>query len=150
MREQAERLLSRSRKGWFKTKPLFESYRAVSEADVALAEERVNTALPADLRAWLLLVGYGDINDLSFRFEWFSQVEQGALRGAVRFAQDALGNFYAYVPSDERIVFFSRSAPEYAVLALRFRAFMQELERRDYKIIEWVERLAGLPYSWAA
>ncbi|MEQ1806113.1 MAG: SMI1/KNR4 family protein [Burkholderiaceae bacterium] len=106
----------------------------MAEADITLAEERAGAKLPTDLKTWLQIVGYGDINeDLSFRFEWLRQVEQGELKGAVLFAQDGLGNFYAYVPSDERIVFFSRSAPEYSVLAPSFRAFMEELERRDYE-----------------
>ncbi len=151
MHELAARLLNRNRKSWLRTKPLFEAYRKVSEVDVAAAERKAGAALPTDLRSWLLLVGYGDINeDLSFRFEWFSQVEQGALSGAVLFAQDILGNFYAYVPSDGSIIFFSRSASEYAVLAPSFRSFMEELERRDYKIMEWVESIAGLPYRWDA
>ena len=151
MRELAERLLNRSEKIWLRAKPLFEPYRQVSETDIALAEEKIGAALPADLRDWLLLAGYGDIDgNLSFRFEWLSRVEQGRRGGALLFAQDILGNFYAYAETDGSIVFFSRSAPEYAVLAPSFRTFMEELERRDYKIMEWVESLAGLPYRWDA
>jgi hypothetical protein len=144
-------MLKRSRKMWLGTKPVFEPYRAVSAADLTLVEQTVRADLPEDMRAWLLLVGYGDINeDLSFRLEWFKSVEQGALKGAVLFAQDNLGNFYAYVPSDGSIVFFSRSAPQYAVLASSFRVFMEELEQRDYKLMQWVESLVGIPYQWDA
>ena len=151
MREIAERLLSRIKKGWLKSKPLFEHWRAVTENDIALAEQKVGVALPNDLRAWLLFVGYGDINeDLSFRFEWLKPVESGELRGAVMFAQDTLGNFYAWSPPDERIVFFSRSESKYAVLARDFRTFMEKLERRDYDVLTWVKTLAGQPYDWDA
>jgi SMI1 / KNR4 family (SUKH-1) len=151
MREIAERLLSRSKRGWFKSKPLFEPWRTVTDTDIALAEQKVGAALPKDLRAWLLLVGYGDINeDFSFRFEWLKPVESGELRGAVMFAQDTLGNFYAWSTPEERIVFFSRSESKYAVLARDFRTFMEELERRDYDVLAWVETLAGHPYDWDA
>ncbi|WP_428415729.1 SMI1/KNR4 family protein [Methylibium sp.] len=151
MREIAERLLSRTKKSWFKSKPLFENWRTVTETDIALAEQKLGTALPTDLRAWLLLVGYGDINEgLSFRFEWLKLVESGELRGAVMFAQDALGNFYAWTTPGERILFFSRSESKYAVLAHNFRDFMKELERRDYDVLAWVEALACQPYEWDA
>jgi hypothetical protein len=146
MRDIAERVLSRSRKRWFRSKPLFEHHKPVSATDLVRIEEKVNAALPEDLKAWLLAVGYGDIDeDLSFRSEWFQQVEQGELKGAVLFAQDSLGNFYAYMPKDERIIFFSQS--EYAILALGFRAFMEELEHRDFKVLEWVESVSAIPYD---
>jgi hypothetical protein len=151
MREISERLLNRTLKGWFKSKPLFERHRAVSEADIELAEQKIGTGLPKDLRAWLLLVGYGDINEeLSFRLDWLNSIEQGALQGAVVFAQDSLGNFYASAAPDERIIFISRSSPEYALLASNFRTFVEELERRDYKLLDWVESLVGVPYRWDA
>jgi hypothetical protein len=82
--------------------------------------------------------------------EWFKPVESGSLRGAVLFAQDILGDFLAFVPSNGSIVFFSRSAPEHSVLAANFGAFMQELERRDFKTMQWVESVAREPYAWDA
>ena len=151
MRALAERLLTRTRKKWFRTRQLFESYAPVSAADLERVEQEVGSNLPADLRDWLLAVGYGDIDEsLSFRYEWFRSFEQGHLKGAVFFAQDDLGNFYAYLPSDESIIFFYRSAPEYAVLAPSFRSFMEELEGRDFELGEWVDSLATLPYPWDA
>jgi hypothetical protein len=151
MRDIADRVLSRCRKRWVRSKRLFEHLKPVSVTDLVRIEEKVNVALPEDLKAWLLAVGYGDIDeDLSFRSEWFKQVEQGELKGAVLFAQDSLGNFYAYMPKDGRIIFFSREAPEYAILALGFRAFMEELEHRDFKVLEWVDSVSALPYDWDA
>ncbi len=93
------------------------------------------------------MVGYGDIDeDLSFRAEWFKDVDRGEAKGAAMYAQDTLGNFYAYAPGDERIILFSRSSPEYAILAPSFRAFMEELERRDFKEMDWgrVRRSASI------
>ena len=66
------------------------------------------------------------------------------------FAQDELGNFYAFVPESGAIVFFSRSAREYAILASSFASFMAELESRDFKVIEWAESVPALPYAWDA
>jgi len=151
MRDLADRILSRTRKGWIRTKPLFEPHRAVSEDDLAHVEREVDARLPADLKAWLLAAGYGDIDgDLSFRAEWFKRVDRGEAKGAVMFAQDTLGNFYAFTRQEERIILFSRSSPEYAVLASGFRAFLEELERRDFKVMDWVESVALLPYDWDA
>ena len=149
MRDLADRILSRTRKGWLRSRPLFEPHRAVSESDLAQVEAKVKE-LPSDLEAWLLAVGYGDIDgDLSFRAEWFNEVDRGDAKGAVIFAQDILGNFYAYAPERE-IIFFSRSTPEYAILAPSFREFMEELERRDFKVMDWVESIVLLPYHWGA
>jgi len=151
MRDLAERILSRNRKGWFRSRPLFEPHHPVSEGDLAQVEREVDAKLPADLKAWLLAVGYGDIDgDLSFRAAWFKNVDRGEAKGAVMFAQDTLGNFYAFTREAEHIILFSRSSPEYAVLASGFRAFLEELERRDFKVMDWVESVALLPYDWGA
>ncbi|MEK8035049.1 SMI1/KNR4 family protein [Ideonella sp. DXS29W] len=122
----------------------------MSEADIELVERHIETELPQDLKAWLLAVGYGDLDEaLSFRSEWFKKVEQGELKGAVVFAQDELGNFYGFLASGA-IVFFSRSAPEYAVLASGFASFMAELEARDFKVVQWAGSVPALPYAWDA
>jgi hypothetical protein len=114
-------------------------------------ESRLGRKVPAPLKSWLALVGYGDADQaLSFRSEWLERVDEGELKGALRFAQDVLGNFYAFAPDNERIVFFSRSEPAYAVLAPSFEAFLGELERRDFKIVDWVESLELAPYAWSA
>ena len=151
VRDIADRLLERRRKGWFRSKPLFESYAQASGPELAKVEGKLGVPLSSSLAAWLAAVGFGDIDeDLSFRAEWFSVVEQGELKGAVLFAQDTLGNFYGYHPSNERIVFFSRSEPGYAVLAQNLREFLEELERRDWRIMGWVESIPLLSYEWTA
>lgn len=151
MRALADRVNSRTRRKLLRSRPLFEPYRSVSAADIARVEHQVESKLPQDLREWLLAIGYGDLDEsLSFRFEWFKKIEPGELKGAVMFAQDELGNFYAFVPESGAIVFFSRSAREYAILASSFASFMAELESRDFKVIEWAESVPALPYAWDA
>jgi len=151
MRELINRIVSESRKTWLRTRPVFVRHAPVSSAEIDRIEQEVRTILPTDLREWLLEAGYGDVNEqLSFRREWFRAVEHGHLTGAVLFAQDELGNFYAYVPADGSIVYFCRSSPEYAVLASSFRDFMEELEYRAFKLTEWVDRLPTAPYCWDA
>ena len=150
MEDIAARLLSGKRKCLFGYKPLFEPYRVVSKDDLSGLERKLHARLPAALRSWLLLVGYGDIaEELSFRAEWFKHVDSGVLKGNVLFAQDALGNFYSFDPGKESIHFFSRSEPEYAMLAPNFRVFMEEVERRGFHVLEWVESLPALPYDWS-
>lgn len=94
---------------------------------------------------------YGDLDDdISFRSEWLTKIERGVFKGAVQFAQDILGNFYAFAPQDGRVVYFSRSTPEYAVLAPDFNSFLKELERRNFKILEWTESIELSPCDWNA
>ena len=151
MRALADRLQSARRKGWFPSTPVFARHAPVSQADIAALEFRLGGPIPEDLRSWLLIMGFGDIDQaLSFRSEWFQPVESGQLRGGFRFAQDELGNFYASAPSAGSVAFFPRSEPAYAMLSPSFRNFLEELERRDYKIIEWVNSLELTPYEWAA
>ena len=105
MHDLAARFLNTTRKKWFRVRPLFEAYKPITASEVERIEAKVGAALPEDLKAWLLAVGYGDVDEtLSFRYEWFFAVEQGQLRGVVSFAQDERGNFYAYSPNDGRIV----------------------------------------------
>lgn len=151
MREIATRLVSEKRESWFRSRPVFKRHAPVSSADLHLIEQEVGASLPADLREWLLEVGFGDLNEqLSFRREWFRPVEQGHLRGAVLFAQDDLGNFYAYVPASGDIIYFCRSSPEFAVLASSFRGFLEELEHRRLNLREWIDDLPTAPYCWTA
>ena len=136
-------MLNARRKGWLHTRPLFDPFESVGESEIEQAELRAGEQLPADLKAWLLAVGYGDIDEkLSFRRDWFHKIEDGRLAGSVTFAQDELGNLYAFDPNDGSIFFLSRSSPEYARLASHFRAFMEELERRDFRLEEWTKTLS--------
>jgi hypothetical protein len=144
----AERILKKTRKTWFHTRPVFEPFTPVSAAEVERIESAVGAPLPEDLKAWLLAVGYGDVDEtMSFRYDWFHTIEQGQLSGAVIFAQDDLGNFYACSPNNGSIHFFERSASEYATVAPSFHAFMEELERRDFKLGEWMDGLSLLRYD---
>jgi len=150
MRELADSLLSAHRKGWFRSKPMFERQATASESDILAIEKRLEHRLPEDLRCWLALVGFGTINeDLNIQAVWFSLVESGHLKGGFKFAQDILGNFYACAPNGGDIIFFDRHEPGYAVLAPTFRAFIEELERREYKIMDWVDSIELSPYAWA-
>jgi hypothetical protein len=141
------RVLSARRKRLFGSKPLFQPYKPAT--DIESVEARVGALLPASLRAWLVAAGYGDIDEaLSFRSEWFDSIDRGELQGHVMFAQDDLGNFYSFSPNDGTIHFICRSAPEFAVLATNFAAFLAELEHRDFRLKEWTDSLKAQPYSW--
>jgi hypothetical protein len=146
-----QRILGLRRSGRLPSEPIFKPYQAVSKAELIEVEVKVGAKLPDDFQVWLLTAGYGDIGeDLSFRPEWFKRVEQGPLRGALLFAQDTLGNFYAFTPRDERVVHFSRSTSEYAVLAPNFYSFVKELERRSFEVLQWVDSVDFSPYDWNA
>ncbi|GHU02671.1 hypothetical protein FACS1894154_12530 [Betaproteobacteria bacterium] len=148
MQALTERILTKTRKKWFHTYPLFCPFKPVGSADIERVESGVGTPLPNDLKVWLLSAGYGDVDEaLSFRHDWFHTIEQGRLKGSVIFAQDDLGNFYAYSPSEQNIHFFARSSSEYATVAPSFGAFMEELERRDFRLGEWMDGLALAPYD---
>lgn len=107
--------------------------------------------LPEDFKLWLLHVGFGDVGEeLGFRKEFFAPVTEGELKGGVQFAQDILGNFYAFPPVGECVFFLSRSEPTCAVLASSFRGFLSELERHEYNITQWVDSVERSPYAWSA
>jgi hypothetical protein len=148
MQAFADRILTKTRKKWLRVQPLFKPFKPVRDTEVNRIESKVGAPLPKDLKAWLLAVGYGDVHEtLSFRYDWFHTIKGGHLSGAVIFAQDDLGNFYAYSISDGSIYFFERSTPEYATVSPSFRAFMEELERRDFKLDEWMDGVALMPYD---
>ena len=144
----ARTVLSASRKRLFRTKPIFKPYAATSSEELSKLEEEIGTKLPNDLRSWLLILGYGDIDEeLSFRRDWLASIESGHLKGGARFAQDILGNFYAFDPSG-RIFFLSRSQPVFAAMSKGFLEFIEELVRRDYKLMDWVNTLETQKYEW--
>lgn len=145
----AKTVLSASRKGFLRSKSVFKPHAATSTRELSELAEEIGIPLPNDLQVWLLAVGYGDIDEeLSFRREWFARIESGQLKGGARFAQDILGNFYAF-NSDERIIFLSRSQSAYAVMSKGFLEFIDELVRRDYKLIDWVNTLETQWYDWS-
>ena len=119
----AETVLAAGRKGLLHRKPVFKPYMATSPDELNRLEEEIGVALPEDLRAWLLVAGYGDIHEeLSFRKEWMARVEAGPLKVGGRFAQDALGNFYAF-DVDGRIFIFAGLRPFLLKWQRTFRRF---------------------------
>lgn len=144
----AKTVLVASRRGWFRRKPIFKSHAATSFAELRKLEGDIGVQLPDNLRKWLLKVGYGDIDDeLSFRKEWLVSIESGQLKGSARFAQDILGNFYAFDTSGQ-IFYLSRAEPVFAAMSKGFAEFIQELVRRDYKLGDWVNTLETQKYDW--
>jgi hypothetical protein len=141
-------VLSASRKGLLRRKPIFKPYATTSSDELSKLEEEIGTPIPSDLRKWLLAVGYGDIDEeLSFRRDWFARIESGELKGSARFAQDILGNFYAF-DSSGRIYYLCRSEPVFAEISKGFLEFVDELARRDYKLVDWVGTLETQKYEW--
>lgn len=151
MREITERILHKTRSKWFRVRPIFEPFQPVDASEIERIEIKVGCALPHELKAWLLAVGYGDVDEvLSFRYEWFHVIDKGHLTGSVIFAQDNLGSFYAYSGENGNIHYFERSSANYATVAPNFGVFMEQLEQRDFKLSEWMDTLELLPYEWRA
>ena len=143
----AKTVLSGRRKGLFREKPIFKAYAKVTLDDLSRVEESIGIPMPAYLFDWLRVVGYGDVDEeISFREEWFSPIDKGPLKGGARFAQDILGNFYAFDASGF-IYFMSRSEPVFAVMSKDFLDFVGELVRRDYKLGQWIESLQTERYE---
>ena len=146
----ASRILSAKRKRLFGLAPLFNAHKRVTESELTDLERQLHSSLPESLRGFLLTAGYGDINEvLSLRKEWFNVIDRGELTGHVIFAQDILGNFYTFSPTDGGIHFVCRSSPEYAFMAEGFDAFLQEFERRAFQLEAWTDSLNALPYHWS-
>jgi len=144
----AKTVLSASRKGFFRQKPIFKAHRKVSASELAALERKIKITIPSNLRDWLLAVGYGDVGEeISFREEWFAAIESGQLKGGARFAQDILGNFYAF-DSCGKIYYLSRSEPVFATMAESFLEFVGELIHCNYKLIDWTNSLKTKKYEW--
>jgi hypothetical protein len=139
---------SAARKGYFRRRRIFKPYRTASPGELDAVERKIGIVMPSDLRRWILTLGYGDIDgDLSFREGWFVAIKSGELKGGALFAQDTLGNFYGFDICG-CIYFFSRSAPVFSKLSDSFSDFIEELVRRDYRILDWVDTLATQRYEW--
>jgi hypothetical protein len=141
-------LRSAKRKMLLRSKPVFKPHANFSLDALATLEKRIDTSLPVDFRDWLLAMGFGDVDEtLSFREEWFTTVETGQLKGSTLFAQDILGNFYAF-DATGCVYFLSRSEPGYALMSPDFSDFLQGLIQRDYKLLAWVDSLDVQKYDW--
>jgi hypothetical protein len=137
-----------TRKAFFRRRRVFEPNRKASPDELVATERRIGIALPSDLRRWLLVLGYGNIDEeMSLQENWFVAIESGQLKGCSRFAQDILGNFYAF-DSRGRIHVLSRSEPVFGINSESFFEFIEELVRRDYKLVDWVDTLATQRYEW--
>jgi len=144
----AKTVLSGSRKGMFRSKPIFKRYAATSFDELSKLEEQIGISLPNDLRDWLVVVGYGDIDEeLSFRRDWIARIDSGQLKGGAQFAQDVLGNLYAF-DSNGHIFYLCRSEPVFAAMSKGFAEFIGELAKRDYKLVDWVNMLETQQYDW--
>lgn len=143
--------LAARRKGWFSSSPVVEDRKLVSAAEVSKLEDSLGCAIPEDMREWLTTVGFCTFNDeLNFQAHWFRRIDKGHLVGAVIFAQDELGSHYGYIPSSGEIVYFARKEPAYAVLAASFQEFLEKLEAKGYRAVDWVSSVQLLPYDWHA
>jgi len=141
-------VLATFRRRFLWKRPVFLRYSAASLDGLRSVQKEIGAELPAQLMEWLLLVGYGDLGeDLSFRQEWFMRVSSGELTGAVIFAQDILGSFYAFDASG-RIYYFPRTESAYAFVSKDFLSFMEELVQRNYELVEWMDTLPTDAYDW--
>lgn len=141
-------IVSVSRKGFLRRSPLFKPHEKISVDDLDALDRKIGTPIPNELRDWLFAVGYGDIDEeISFREEWFTAIESGQLKGGAIFAQDVLGNFYAF-DSLGKIYYFPRSQSVFAIMSESFLKFIEEIIRRDYKLIDWGDSLETQPYEW--
>jgi hypothetical protein len=145
----ADKIMRAQRRSFFRSRPVFDRFSDVTDEELCELETRIKCKLPASLRQWLLIAGYGDINEsLSFRENWFQMIDRGQLEGSIIFAQDILGSFYAFNPHNEEIFYISRSHHAYASVASNFLSFMQELITRDYQIEQWMDSLDFEKYDW--
>lgn len=144
MDEIAKTILSAKRRRFLRSRPVFERYAPVSEAELFRLATGLNFKFALGLSKWLLLAGYGDIDEtLSFREGCFSVIDGEPLCGLVSFAKDIIGNRYAFNPKDGGI--YHISPPEQVATRMSddFPSFLQELIRRDYQLQEWVDSISS-------
>lgn len=142
MQNTIKTILAARRRSFLSSKPIFHYYSPATEMDLFMTARKLDCKLAVGLCQWLRAAGYGDINDtLVFRPEYFAAVSHGALTGYIAFAHDEAGNAYAFRPGGGEIYFISQHEAAYARMADDFRAFLQELIRRDYNLAAWRESL---------
>jgi len=139
MDEIAKIILSAKRRRFLRSRPVFERFAPVSEEELFRLATELNFKFALGLSKWLLLAGYGDIDEtLSFRKDCFSVIDDEPLNGHVSFAKDTFGNRYAFNPKDGSIYYIGPPAQAVARISDNFSSFLQELIRRDYQLKEWV------------
>lgn len=143
MDEIAKIILSAKRRKFLRGRPIFVRFAPVSEAELFHLARGLNFKFVLGLSKWLLLAGYGDIDEtLSFRKEWFSVIDGGAADGLISFAQDTAGNRYAFNPKDGSIYCIRHPDQIVARISDDFLSFLQELIRRDYQLKEWLDSIS--------
>jgi hypothetical protein len=136
----AKTILSAKRRKFLSSRPVFERHAPVSEAELFRLARGLDFKFVLGLSKWLLLAGYGDIDQtLSFREESFAIMDRD---GHVSFAHNAAGNRYAFNPRDGSIYYICQ--PEMVAVRVSddFPSFMQELIRRDYQLKEWMDSIS--------
>ena len=132
-------ILSAKRKRLLRSRPVFERFAHVSEAELFRLATGLNFKFTLGLSKWLLQAGYGDIDEvLSFREEYFSVINGGVLDGCISFARDSDGNRYAFSPKDGGIYFICESKPAVVRVSDDFPSFLQEFIRRDFQLNDWM------------
>ena len=144
MDEIAKTILSAKRRRFLSSRPVFKRHAPVSEAELFHLATELNFKFALGLSKWLRMAGYGDIDEtLSFREEWFSVINGGALDGLVSFAQDIAGNRYAFNPKNGSIYYIRHPEQAVARISDDFPAFLLELIRRDYRLQEWMGSISS-------
>ena len=142
MDEIAKTILSAKRRKFLRSRPVFERHAPVSEAELFRLATGLNFKFATGLAKWLLLAGYGNIDEtLTFREGCFSVIDGEPLCGLVSFAQDVTGNRYAFNPKDGGIYCIRPPEQVAARISDSFPSFMQELIRRDYQLKEWMDSI---------
>ena len=140
MEEIVKIILSAKRRRLLRSRPVFQRHAPVSEAELFHLATGLNFKFSLGLSKWLLLAGFGDIDEnLSFRKDLFSVINEEPLDGYVSFAQDVAGNRYAFNPEDGSIYFISHPEKRSARISSDFPSFLQELIRRDYQLTAWMD-----------
>lgn len=144
----AKIVLSAKTRSWFRERLLFNRHAAVSTDQLASVEHQLGIQLPGEFREWLLLAGYGDVDDvLSFRREWIRKIGSGPPANGVSFSQDILGNFYAFDVPLGRVYYLARSEPVFALLSGSFCEFMETLVARSYDLEGWIDSASTQEYD---
>lgn len=139
MDEIAKTILSAKRRRFLRSRPIFERFAPVSEEELFRLAMGLNFKFATGLAKWLLLAGYGDIDEtLSFRKDWFSVIDRVPLNGHVSFAQDIAGNRYVFNQTDGSVHYIRHPDQLAARISDDFPSFLQELIRRDYQLNEWM------------
>jgi hypothetical protein len=135
-------ILAARRKRFLFSRPVFNRFSSVSEAELFHLATRLDFKFIVDLSRWLLLAGYGEIDgELFFQESKFSIIDWEPLEGFVTFADGVSDRQFAFNPSNGSIYSVYPSNHAFVRIADNFPAFLQELIRHDYKLKGWMDTL---------